>query len=430
MLHIRRILALTMLALVATLFHAGQATLAVVCLFISLATLSPVNLPQLGAAPDTLVISSSLKLDAFLGSAIQAFKRAAIKLRMFSTVFSNVQLQGTDIIQVPYVPLQGITSADFVAASGYLFAAGAGGSIGTRPVTVNKRKYQPLTFTSSELARQPYLSIEEIAALKGEKLAYDMIQDVLSLVTAANYPLVAHTGVAGNFDSDDVADIRGGCNLGYTGVLSVTDGVTATNTTLTSATALFNDNDIGTTVSGSGIPVGAYITAVASATSVTLSAATTATASGVTVTLGRNKLPWPEVGRGLLLTPDYDTNLFKDASVGDASQYGAANVIQEGRLPRIMGFDYAQSAAIPSNGENLTGLVTYKSSILIACSPVPPADNGNIVDYRTVTDEDSGITLEYRKWFEPQMDAVREVIEVNYGYGKGEQLALKRIKSS
>lgn len=68
------------------------------------------------------------------------------------------------------------------------------------------------------------------------------------------------------------------------------DGVTATNTTLTSATAAFTANDVGITVTGAGIPGGTTIKTVNSATSVTLSAATTATASGVSITLGR---VWP-----------------------------------------------------------------------------------------------------------------------------------------
>lgn len=74
----------------------------------------------------------------------------------------------------------------------------------------------------------------------------------------------------------------------------VTDGVTATNTTVTSATANFQaagvgavGGDVGAGISGAGIPVGAKILVVNSATSVTISAATTATATGVTVTITR-----------------------------------------------------------------------------------------------------------------------------------------------
>ena len=76
---------------------------------------------------------------------------------------------------------------------------------------------------------------------------------------------------------------------------TVTDGVTTNaSTTVTSATAAFVGpgqggvgGDVGASISGTGIPAGAYIVAVNSATSVTISAAATATASGVTLTIVR-----------------------------------------------------------------------------------------------------------------------------------------------
>jgi len=61
---------------------------------------------------------------------------------------------------------------------------------------------------------------------------------------------------------------------------AVADGATNTNTTVTSATAAFNNPlDIGAVIAGPGIPSGSTITAVGSSTSVTISAAATATAT-------------------------------------------------------------------------------------------------------------------------------------------------------
>lgn len=69
-------------------------------------------------------------------------------------------------------------------------------------------------------------------------------------------------------------------------VRTVADGVTNTDTALTSATAVFTPDDVGKPVSGTGIPAATTISAYVSATAVTLSAATTATATGVTITIG------------------------------------------------------------------------------------------------------------------------------------------------
>lgn len=63
----------------------------------------------------------------------------------------------------------------------------------------------------------------------------------------------------------------------------VSDAVTATSTTVTSATAAFTKADIGKQITGTNIANNATITAVASATSVTVSAATLAGATGGTL---------------------------------------------------------------------------------------------------------------------------------------------------
>lgn len=386
---------------------------------------------QLGAAPDTNDIASELNLAEILDASMSSFKRTILPLSMLATTFRNVQLRGTNKVDVPYYPLQGIASKDFNGS--YTVTSGAGSKTEKREININKRKFQKLELTGYELARMPMFDARRMGALKGEKLAYDVIQDVLSVVTAANFPSVAFSGAASGFDSDDVIDIRTACNKNTTGVGSVTDGVTTNGSaTVTSATAAFTFSDIGAGISGTGIPAGATIAGVTSATSITLSANATATGTGVTLTLTRPVVPWPESGRGLLVNPDYDGALLKDNAFKQAYSIGTTAPIQQGRLPNIFGFDYGQSAAIPSNGENLVGMAVYQSAILAAFSPIapPPAVAKLMTRYEIVTDEETGISLEYRVWGAPNEDTEHHVIECNYGYAAGEAMALKRIKSA
>lgn len=77
----------------------------------------------------------------------------------------------------------------------------------------------------------------------------------------------------------------GGTIFTETPARTVTDGVTSTNTALTSATAAFTQDDVGDTVSGTGIFAGSTIISVTNPTTVVLSHATTATATGVSVTI-------------------------------------------------------------------------------------------------------------------------------------------------
>jgi len=69
----------------------------------------------------------------------------------------------------------------------------------------------------------------------------------------------------------------------------VTDGVTNSTTTVTSATAAFTANDVGAPISGGSIPAGATIASFTNSTTVVISAAATASASGVSLTIGRSR---------------------------------------------------------------------------------------------------------------------------------------------
>jgi HK97 family phage major capsid protein len=68
----------------------------------------------------------------------------------------------------------------------------------------------------------------------------------------------------------------------------VADAVLNSSTTVTSATAAFTSADVGSFITGAGIPAGATIASVTNATTVVISAAATATATSVTITITTN----------------------------------------------------------------------------------------------------------------------------------------------
>jgi len=74
---------------------------------------------------------------------------------------------------------------------------------------------------------------------------------------------------------------------GEAGSRSVSDGVTTISTAnVSSATAAFTDADVGKTITATGIPAGARIVSVTSATAVVISANATATGSALALTVG------------------------------------------------------------------------------------------------------------------------------------------------
>lgn len=108
-----------------------------------------------------------------------------------------------------------------------------------------------------------------------------------------------------------------------------TDVVTNSTTTVTSATAAFRASDVGKGISGSGIPAGATITAVGSATSITISDAATASATGVTITIaGRTAVNNRPVSRTAyaFIVDAYDT----------CSAFGGTTADYEGRARRAL----------------------------------------------------------------------------------------------
>ena len=79
---------------------------------------------------------------------MEAFKHKLISLGLFSTVLRNVPLEGNNEIDIPYIPLATSASKDFDGT--YKFDKG---DMESRKITIDRRKYQSLTYTSEEKAR-------------------------------------------------------------------------------------------------------------------------------------------------------------------------------------------------------------------------------------------------------------------------------------
>lgn len=158
---------------------------------------------------NTNTIPAELKRQAILQEIMRAFANRLIALRAFSTVHVNVPLEGTDKVNVPFYPLETAASTVWNGANGYVMG---NSTTEQREVTINQRRYQPLRWASDEWNRQPYLNILQLSQMKAEKLATDVWNNILSVVTLANFGVHAHAGAASGFDSDDVVDIKLVCD--------------------------------------------------------------------------------------------------------------------------------------------------------------------------------------------------------------------------
>ncbi|TXH52222.1 MAG: hypothetical protein E6Q97_16615 [Desulfurellales bacterium] len=157
---------------------------------------------------NTNTVDTTLKRSVILQTAIFDFVRRIAPIRMFASVFGSVPLEGDDKVQVPLYDLDATASTSWDAGNGYV----AGNTTtDNREISVTSRKYQAANFSSQELARQPFLNVQNLTRLKFEKLAYDVFADVLSVVTNANFGAAVKTEPASAFDSEDLADLKYEC---------------------------------------------------------------------------------------------------------------------------------------------------------------------------------------------------------------------------
>lgn len=173
---------------------------------------------------NTNTIPANLQRNVILQSVVRDFPRRIIPLNLFSTVFSGIPLEGTNKVTVPVFNLDTESVKSFKFTDGYVTgdstSAGVEVQIGKRAdadvaddTKTYDRKYIGLAFTSEEMARQPFLKIQELAAQKLDNLIQAIVTHILGSVTAANYGAAAKTEDASTFDSDDVIDLKVACKL-------------------------------------------------------------------------------------------------------------------------------------------------------------------------------------------------------------------------
>lgn len=154
-----------------------------------------------------ITVNSSLQRQLILSEVVRALKPRLAALRAFAYKVSEqpVKLDGTGVVVVPYVPLESTASVDWNATNGYV--AGDGSVLG-RSITVNKRKYQNLNYSSQDVRDQPFLLTDEILAQKVDKLVQDVSDDIFSSVTSANFGAAVYTGAASGMNISVVADLQ------------------------------------------------------------------------------------------------------------------------------------------------------------------------------------------------------------------------------
>lgn len=128
-----------------------------------------------------------------------------------------------------------------------------------------------------------------------------------------------------------------------------------------------------------------------------------------------------------MLNPALFTKLLKDPSVKNASKSGTDQVIKWAKIDTLVGFNpIMEYADIPSS-LNIAGIAGGKQALCLAARA--PADPGSLFtgELSSVTDPDSGFSMQLRKWYDPTLGKYFLGIYTIMGAACGQKNALTRI---
>jgi hypothetical protein len=136
-----------------------------------------------------------------------------------------------------------------------------------------------------------------------------------------------------------------------------------------------------------------------SATLTNLSAFTITNASSLRSALNAEKAP--ATNRSLILNSTLYASLLSQSGLLDASQYGARDAIAEGRTPRVLGMNVMESLILPTNSITLSALAVHPNAVAVAIRALEPQAPSEYLAAQVVTDPQSGISLGYRRHYNP-----------------------------
>ena len=136
-----------------------------------------------------------------------------------------------------------------------------------------------------------------------------------------------------------------------------------------------------------------------SATLTNLSAFTITNARALRKALSDEKAPLTD--RALILNTTLYDSLLSQSGLLDASQFGGRDVISEGRVPRILGMNAYESLILPTNSISLAAMAVHPNAAAIAVRALEPQAPSEYLAATVVNDPQSGLTLGYRRHYNP-----------------------------
>ena len=138
--------------------------------------------------------------------ALMPFTANLLPVTAFSTNFGPQQADKGDTVRVPLVGAPS-GSSDFAGD----YTANADSSITTLPVTLNRHKFKTVHVTAREASETAMDVLDTLVETAAQQLAHDVLLDIMSVITLANFGAPLPAVAATNFDYKKVLNIREKC---------------------------------------------------------------------------------------------------------------------------------------------------------------------------------------------------------------------------
>jgi hypothetical protein len=141
--------------------------------------------------------------------------------------------------------------------------------------------------------------------------------------------------------------------------------------------------------------------------------------------LSDDKVPLTE--RSLILDSALYDSLLSQANLLDASQFGIRDTIAEARVPRLLGMNVYESIILPSNSITLKGMAVHPNAVAVAVRALEPQAPSEYLAATTITDPQTGLTLGYRRVYNPLNGRHSTSFECVFGHSRAITAAAKLV---
>jgi hypothetical protein len=163
------------------------------------------------------------------------------------------------------------------------------------------------------------------------------------------------------------------------------------------------------------------------ATAVTIGGTGIKQISDARTALMKRQVPMDQIS--LIANADLHNALERDPNISQAFQYGGAEAIREGRIPRLLGMDvYNTNLTTIGASLSIVGFLAHPDAVAVAVRTLQPQDAGDsYLAVDTVIDEETGLGFTYRRHFNPGKGRHFASIECLFGFAAALTLGIGLI---